>query len=129
MQHMEVKNTTAMGGQSHREGSHERRRRRKLSPGKPKYNHYRRHLLMILLVLTFATVASKDFWVSYFNAIMVPRARWGWVIPSQTGSSSSSSIILSDPDTFDWEAASFYNPYESYLVDDLLLHRLPHRQI
>lgn len=51
-----------------------------------------------------SAVASRDFWVSYFNSTVVPRALWGWM-PSQT------SIIIHGPENFDWEAASFHNSY------------------
>jgi hypothetical protein len=87
---------------SHRDGSHGRIS----SLGQWKYEeweHYLRYLLIILLFLTSA-VASRDFWVSYFNGTVVPRALWGWM-PSKT------SIIIHDPENFDWEAASFYNFY------------------
>ncbi|TGO38659.1 hypothetical protein BHYA_0070g00300 [Botrytis hyacinthi] len=65
-----------------------------------KRGHYIRYLLLIVLVLVFS-VASKNFWGSYF-----PKGLWNFM-PGQN------SIVIHDPENFDWETASFHNSYRS----------------
>lgn len=69
-----------------------------------KSGHYIRYLLLIMLVLVFAVV-SKNFW-SFYS----PRALWN-LMPSQ------SSIIIHDPENFDWETASSHTPNRSLLAN------------